>query len=338
MTHFSVAPMMDWTDRHCRFFLRLMSRHARLYTEMVTTGAILHGKAERLLAYDPAEHPIALQLGGSDPADLAACAKVGERFGYDEINLNVGCPSDRVQEGKFGACLMAEPELVAHCVQAMRESVYLPVTVKSRIGIDDKDSYQELVHFIGTVASAGCDTFIVHARKAWLHGLSPKENRTKPPLRYDTVARLKADFPGLKIILNGGINSLEQAEAHVRVFDGVMLGRSAYENPYLLAEVDQRFFGVTSAIPSRAAVLEAFKPYVEAELRRGHRLNSMTRHILGLFQGVRGGRVWRRYLSENAGLPNAGIEVLDRALRAVDEVAAGAPSPSTPSARMDLAG
>ncbi|MEO7425350.1 MAG: tRNA dihydrouridine(20/20a) synthase DusA [Fibrobacteria bacterium] len=325
MTRFSVAPMMDWTDRHCRFFLRLMSRHTCLYTEMVTTGAILHGKAERLLAYDPAEHPIALQLGGSDPADLAACAKVGERFGYDEINLNVGCPSDRVQEGKFGACLMAEPELVARCVQAMREAVYLPVTVKSRIGIDDKDSYEELVHFIGTVAAAGCDTFIVHARKAWLHGLSPKENRTKPPLRYDVVARLKADFPGLKFILNGGITSLEQAEAHVREFDGVMLGRAAYENPYLLAEVDQRFFGEAAEIPSRAAVLEGFKPYVEAELRRGHRLSSMTRHILGLFQGVRGGRVWRRYLSENAGLPDAGIEVLDRALCEVEKVASGAP-------------
>ena len=314
--------MMDWTDRHCRFFLRLMSRHARLYTEMVTTGAIMHGKAERLLAYDAAEHPIALQLGGSDPAALAASAKVGERFGYDEINLNVGCPSDRVQEGKFGACLMAEPDLVAACVRAMRESVYVPVTVKTRIGIDDKDSYEELAHFIGTVSGAGCDTFIMHARKAWLQGLSPKENRTKPPLRYDVVGRLKADFPALRFVLNGGIVTLDQAEAHLRAFDGVMLGRAAYENPYLLAAVDQRFFGETSEIPSRAEVLERFKPYVEAELKRGQRLHSMTRHILGLFQGVRGGRVWRRYLSENASTPSAGLEVLDAALRAAEGVAA----------------
>jgi tRNA-dihydrouridine synthase A len=324
MPHFSVAPMMDWTDRHCRFFLRLLSRHARLYTEMVTTAAILHGKAERLLAYDPAEHPIALQLGGSDPADLAACAKVGERFGYDEINLNVGCPSDRVQEGKFGACLMAEPDLVAACVRAMRESVYLPVTVKTRIGIDDKDSYEELVHFIGTVSGAGCETFVIHARKAWLHGLSPKENRTKPPLRYDVVGRLKTDFPALKFVLNGGITTLEQAEGHLREFDGVMLGRAAYENPYLLAQVDARFFGGASEIPSRAAVIEAFKPYVEAELKHGHRLHSMTRHILGLFHGVRGGGVWRRYLSENAGRPDAGLEVLDGALRAAEGIAAAA--------------
>jgi tRNA-dihydrouridine synthase A len=316
--------MMDWTDRHCRYFLRLISRHTILYTEMVTTGAILHGKAERLLAYDPAEHPIALQLGGSDPADLAACAKVGERFGYDEINLNVGCPSDRVQEGKFGACLMAEPELVAACVRAMRESVYVPVTVKTRIGIDDKDSYQELVHFIGTVAAAGCGTFIIHARKAWLQGLSPKENRTKPPLRYDVVRSLKADFPDLGFILNGGILTLEQAEGHLKEFDGVMIGRAAYENPYILAEVDNRVFGETRAVPSRADIVEAFKPYVEAELKRGQRLHSMTRHIQGLFQGVRGGRIWRRYLSENACLPNAGIDVLDGALRAVEGVAAAA--------------
>ncbi|MEO6096096.1 MAG: tRNA dihydrouridine(20/20a) synthase DusA [Fibrobacteria bacterium] len=324
MPHFSVAPMMDWTDRHCRFFLRLLSKRARLYTEMVTTGAIMHGKAERLLAYDPAEHPIALQLGGSDPADLAASAKVGERFGYDEINLNVGCPSDRVQEGKFGACLMAEPDLVAACVRAMRESVYVPVTVKTRIGIDDKDSYEELAHFIGTVTGAGCDTFIIHARKAWLQGLSPKENRTKPPLRYDVVTRLKSDFPGLQFVLNGGITSLDQAEGHLKSFDGVMMGRAAYENPYLLAQVDSRFFGDPEAIPTRADVVESFKPYVQSELDRGLRLHSVTRHILGLFQGVRGGRIWRRYLSENAGRPGAGLEVLDAALRAVEGVAAAA--------------
>ncbi len=319
-----IAPMMDWTDRHCRFFLRLITKQSRLYTEMVTTGAILHGKAERLLAYDPAEHPIALQLGGSDPADLAACAKVGERFGYDEINLNIGCPSDRVQEGRFGACLMAEPDLVARGVQAMRESVYLPVTVKTRIGIDEKDSYPELVHFIGTVAGAGCDTFIIHARKAWLQGLSPKENREKPPLRYDVVRQLKIDFPKLKFVLNGGITTASQVDGHLAEFDGVMLGRAAYENPYLLAEADSRWFGETGALPSRADLVEAFKPYVEAELKRGIKLHSMTRHILGLYQGVRGGRIWRRYLSENAGRPGAGLEVMDGALQAVQEIAAAA--------------
>ena len=322
----SIAPMMDWTDRHCRFFLRLLSRHARLYTEMVTTGAILHGRAERLLAYDPAEHPVALQLGGSEPGDLAACAKVGERFGYDEINLNVGCPSDRVQEGRFGACLMAEPDLVARGVLAMRESVYLPVTVKTRIGIDEKDSYAELVGFVGTVAGAGCETFIIHARKAWLQGLSPKENREKPPLRYDVVRQLKLDFPALKFILNGGITTAAQVDAHLTEFDGVMLGRAAYENPYLLAEADQRWFGETRAVPSRVELVEAFKPYVEAELKRGHKLHSMTRHILGLYQGVRGGRIWRRYLSENAGRPGAGLEVLDGAVAAAQGMAALTPS------------
>lgn len=316
MKRFSVAPMMDWTDRHCRYFHRILSKHAHLYTEMVTTGAILHGKAERLLAYDAAEHPLALQLGGSEPADLAACAKVGERFGYDEINLNVGCPSDRVQEGRFGACLMAEPQVVARGVAAMKEAVYIPVTVKSRIGIDDKDSYEELVTFIGTVAEAGCSDFIVHARKAWLHGLSPKENREKPPLRYDVVRRLKQDFPALRFSLNGGISSLDQSEAHLREFDGVMLGRAAYENPYMLATVDNRFFGSTTEPLSRVEIIEAFKPYVESELARGIRLHAMTRHILGLFQGIRGGRVWRRYLSERAGQPGAGIEVLDGALQA----------------------
>lgn len=317
----SVAPMMDWTDRHCRFFLRLLSRQMKLYTEMVTTGAILHGKAERLLTYDAAEHPIALQLGGSVPADLAACAKVGERFGYDEINLNVGCPSDRVQGGNFGACLMAEPDLVAQCVAAMKEAVYIPITVKTRIGIDDKDSYEELVHFIGTVGDAGCGDFIIHARKAWLHGLSPKENREKPPLRYDVVRRLKADFPKTHFSLNGGILSLDQAEAHLREFDGVMLGRAAYENPYIMADVDQRFYGATHEKPDRAAVVDLFKPYVEAELQRGVRLHSMTRHILGLFQGIRGGRIWRRYLSENAIKPGAGLEVLEGALQAAQNMA-----------------
>lgn len=319
--------MMEWTDRHCRYFLRLISRNIRLYTEMVTTGAILHGKAERLLTFHPAEHPVALQLGGSNPADLAACAKVGERFGYDEINLNVGCPSDRVQEGRFGACLMAEPGLVADCVAAMREAVDLPVTVKTRIGIDDKDSYEELAGFVTAVSRAGCGTFIIHARKAWLKGLSPKENREKPPLRYDVALRLKTDFPSLRVILNGGIVTLDQAEAHLRDFDGVMLGRAAYDNPFLLAGVDSRLFGEPASPPTRAGIVEAFKPYVEEELSRGQRLHSMTRHILGLFQGVRGGRIWRRYLSENAGRPGAGLEVLDAALQAAEGMAAeGAPS------------
>ncbi len=322
LSRISVAPMMEWTDRHFRFFLRLLSKRVHLYTEMVTTGAILHGKADRLLAFDAAEHPVALQLGGANPAELAASAKVGLQFGYDEINLNVGCPSDRVQGGHFGACLMAEPDLVARCVAAMKDAVHLPVTVKTRIGIDDKDSYQELAHFIGTVSAAGCNTFIVHARKAWLHGLSPKENRTIPPLRYDVVLRLQGDFPRLRFELNGGITTLDQVEAHLKDFAGVMLGRAAYENPYILTAVDGRFFGDQAPISSRAEILEAFKPYVAAELSRGVRLHSMTRHILGLFQGVRGGRVWRRYLSENAGLAGAGLNVLDEALAATQGMAA----------------
>jgi len=316
-----IAPMMDWTDRHCRYFLRLITRQARLYTEMVTTAAIMHGKAERLLAFDPAEHPVALQLGGSDAHDLAACARIGERFGYDEINLNVGCPSDRVQEGSFGACLMADPDLVARGVRAMRDAVAIPVTVKTRIGIDDKDSYEELAHFIGTVAAAGCSTFIIHARKAWLQGLSPKENREIPPLRYDVVGRLRSDFPALAFILNGGIVSADQVDGHLAEFAGVMLGRAAYENPYLLAQADRRWFGVEGGVPSRMDIVEAFKPYVSNELARGQRLHSVTRHILGLFQGVRGGRAWRRYLSENASKPGAGLEVLDGAVAAVRNLA-----------------
>jgi len=328
MKRFAVAPMMDWTDRHCRYFLRLLSKKTFLYTEMVTAAAIMHGKAERLLAYDASEHPIALQLGGADPNDLAASAKVGERFGYDEINLNVGCPSDRVQDGQFGACLMADPALVARCVAAMKEAVYIPVTVKTRIGIDDKDSYEELVNFIGTVANAGCTYFIIHARKAWLHGLSPKENRTKPPLRYDVVLKLKKDFPQLKFELNGGILTLEEAEKQLQDFDGVMLGRAAYENPFILSQVDEKFFGASgeestshSNLRTRRDIIEAFMPYVSDELQRGTRLHSMTRHILGLYQGVRGGRVWRRYLSEHATLPGVGLEVLERALKATEAMA-----------------
>lgn len=303
--------MLDWTDRHCRYFLRLISRHALLYTEMVTTGAILHGDRDRLLGFDPLEHPVAVQFGGSDPADLAGCARIAEGYGYDEINLNVGCPSDRVQRGRFGACLMAEPDLVAECVAAMRAAVAVPVTVKCRIGVDDRDSYEELAHFVQTVAAAGCRVFIIHARKAWLSGLSPKENREIPPLRYDVAAAIKRDFPGLDIVLNGGIVDLDQAEQHLADgFDGVMMGRAAYHNPYTLAEADQRLFRDAHPIPSRQEILEQFLPYVATELARGTRLHTITRHILGLFHGMPGGRVWRRYIGENANRPGAGLEVL----------------------------
>jgi len=309
-----VAPMLDWSDRHCRYFHRLISNHALLYSEMVTTGAILHGNRERHLQFNSEEHPVALQLGGSDPADLALCAKIGEDYGYDEINLNIGCPSDRVQNGRFGACLMAEPALVAECVAAMRQAARVPVTVKSRIGIDDKDSYQELAHFIGTVASAGCETFVVHARKAWLSGLSPKQNRDIPPLRYDVVLQLKRDFPRLNIIINGGITTLDAALELLNDIDGVMLGREIYHNPYLLAEVDARIFNDRHPIKSRKEVILAMIPYVERQLREGVRLNCIARHLLGLFHGVDGARAWRRHISENANKPGADRRVLLDAL------------------------
>ncbi len=317
----AVAPMLDWTDRHCRYFLRLLSRPTLLYTEMVTTGAALHGDRERLLAYDPAEHPLALQLGGCDPGDLARCARIAAEFDYDEVNLNVGCPSDRVQSGRFGACLMAEPELVADGVAAMRTTVNLPITVKTRIGIDDRDSYEALTDFVGRVASGGCEVFIIHARKAWLRGLSPKENREIPPLRYDIVYRLKRDFPDLTIILNGGLRNLDQAEDELRRVDGVMIGRAAYENPYLLADADRRFFGSDTPLPSRHQVIRAFLPYVENQLQQGTPLHCMTRHVLGLFQGIPGARAWRRHLSEHAHRRGAGVEVLEAALRQIPEVA-----------------
>ena len=317
----AVAPMLDWTDRHCRYFLRLLSRPTLLYTEMVTTGAALHGDRERLLAYDPAEHPLALQLGGCDPGELARCARIAADFDYDEVNLNVGCPSDRVQSGRFGACLMAEPDLVAGCVAAMRVAIDLPVTVKTRIGIDDRDSYEALTDFVGRVASGGCEVFIIHARKAWLRGLSPKENREIPPLRYDIVYRLKRDFPDLTIILNGGLRNLDQAEDELRRVDGVMIGRAAYENPYLLADADRRFFGSDTPLPSRHQVIRAFLPYVENQLQQGTPLHCMTRHVLGLFQGIPGARAWRRHLSEHAHRRGAGVEVLEAALRQIPEVA-----------------
>ena len=306
----SVAPMLDWTDRHCRYFLRLITRHTLLYTEMVTTGALIHGDTARFLRFDPAEHPVALQLGGSAPADLAHCARLGADWGYDEINMNVGCPSDRVQNGRFGACLMAEPGTVADCVAAMKAAVTIPVTVKTRIGINDRDSYGELVDFVGTVAQAGCDELIVHARKAWLSGLSPKENRDVPPLRYDIVRQLKRDFPHLTIAINGGIKSLDEAQDFLTDLDGVMIGREAYHNPWMLAEADRLIFGDESSMTSRHEVLERFRPYAERELASGVPLNAMSRHLLGLFQGQPGARAWRRRISERAHLPGAGVDLL----------------------------
>ena len=314
---FSIAPMLDWTDRHCRYFLRQLSRHTLLYTEMVTTGAIIHGKGD-YLAYSEEEHPVALQLGGSDPAALAQCAKLAEARGYDEINLNVGCPSDRVQNGMFGACLMGNAQLVADCIKAMRDVVSIPVTVKTRIGIDDQDSYEFLCDFINTVSGKGeCEMFIIHARKAWLSGLSPKENREIPPLDYPRVYQLKRDFPHLTMSINGGIKSLEEAKAHLEHMDGVMVGREAYQNPGILATVDREIFGIEGADTDPVAVVRAMYPYIERELSNGTYLGHITRHMLGLFQGIPGARQWRRYLSENAHKAGADIEVLEHALRLV---------------------
>ena len=305
--------MMELTTRHFRYFARLLSRHVYLYTEMITVNALLHGDAEYLLRFDPAEHPVAVQLGGSDPAALAAGARLAAEFDYDEINLNVGCPSDRVQTGRFGACLMAEPNLVAECVAAMHAAVAIPVTVKTRIGIDNFDSYEHLIHFISTVATAGCDTFIMHARKAWLHGLNPKQNREVPPLRYDIVHRLKRDLPQLTVILNGGITDLTEAETQLAHVDGVMLGRAAYHNPGLLLDVDHMFYGDEHLTPTAHQAVERLLPYVEAQLQAGAHLHHITRHILGLFQGMRGARAWRRHLSEH-GEKEAGVEVVREAL------------------------
>ena len=313
----SVAPMMDWTDRHCRYFLRLISRHSLLYTEMLTTGALLHGDRGYLLDFHEHEKPLALQLGGSDPAALAVCARHAEQAGYDEINLNVGCPSDRVQSGRFGACLMLEPALVADCVAAMCRAVNLPVTVKTRLGVDDSDSYELLAGLVAQLQEAGAAAVIIHARKAWLQGLSPKQNREVPPLDYSRVYRLKEDFPDLAVYLNGGVTRLAQIEEHLRYVDGVMIGREAYHNPYLLAEVDRRFYGSAVPVPGRRTIVEQFMVYVETQLGRGVRLSQMTRHILGLFNGVPGARAWRRTLSEQAHRPGAGVEVIERALMQV---------------------
>jgi tRNA-dihydrouridine synthase A len=316
---FCVAPMMEWTDRHCRYFLRLISKRTLLYTEMVTADAVLRGDRNRLLQYHVDEHPVALQVGGSDAQGLAQAARVGAEFGYDEINLNVGCPSDRVQAGRFGACLMAEPELVADLIAAMGASAKVPVSVKCRIGIDDQDAEESLDRFIDAVAQGGCRTFILHARKAWLEGLSPKDNRDVPPIDYDRVYRIKVRRPDLTIIVNGGIGSFGEATEHLTHVDGVMLGRAAYQDPYLLAEVDQRLFGEGEPAPSRLDVLDRFMPYAERELARGVRLNQMTRHILGLFHGQPRARAFRRVLAENAHLDGAGLDVL----KAARDVAAG---------------
>ncbi len=312
----SVAPMMDWTDRHCRFFHRLLTPSALLYTEMVTTGAIIHGDADRFLAYNAEEHPLALQLGGSEPDDLAQCARIAEQKGYDEVNLNVGCPSDRVQKGRFGACLMLEPELVGQCVSAMREAVDIPVTVKTRLGVDDFDSYDFMTDFVGQVAEAGCTTFIMHARKAVLAGLSPKQNRAVPPLRYHRVYRLKQQAPGLEIVINGGIDSVEAAKQHLQHVDGVMLGRAAYQNPWLLAECQQQLFTGPDVI-SREDIIDSMQAYIEKQVANGVAVKHISRHLLGLFQGLPGAKAWRRYLSENAFRDDNNAELLTQALAAM---------------------
>jgi tRNA-dihydrouridine synthase A len=313
---------MDWTDRHCRVFHRLMSRRARLYTEMLTTGAIIHGDRRRLLGFDPSEHPVALQLGGSDPADLATAAKIGEEFGYDEINLNVGCPSDRVKDGRFGACLMAEPVLVTDGVAAMKRAVKIPVTVKCRIGIDDQDPEVALDVLARGVVAAGADALVVHARKAWLNGLSPKENRDIPPLDYDRVYRLKAALPDVPVIINGGIGSVAEAARHLDHVDGVMLGRAAYQEPWRLLEVDPELFGEAAPFATMKDVFEAMFPYIEGQLAQGARLHSMTRHFVGAFHGVPGARAFRRHLAENGVRPGAGVDVLRDAIALVEGRAA----------------
>ena len=317
---FSVAPMMDWTDRHCRAFHRTLTKRALLWTEMVTADAVIHGDRERLIGYSDGEHPVVLQLGGSDPAKLAQAAQIAEAFGYDEVNLNCGCPSERVQSGAFGACLMAEPDLVAECVAAMKQAVSIPVTVKNRIAIDDLPARETLFTFIEKVSSAGCTVFTVHARKAWLKGLSPKENREVPPLDYGLVAELKAARPDLTIILNGGITDIDQCREHLKVFDGVMLGRAAYQTPGLLGQVDSELFGEGAMIASADAV-RAFEPYIAERLAEGTSLHAMTRHMLGLFAGQPGARQWRRTLSEQGVKKGAGLEVLRAALGAVEGAA-----------------
>lgn len=313
----SVAPMLDWTDRHCRYFHRLLSKNTWLYTEMVTTGALLHGDVPRFLRFNAAEHPVALQLGGSEPDDLARCAELATEYGYDEVNLNVGCPSERVQKGAFGACLMLEPELVAQGVAAMRRASDLPITVKHRIGIDQQNDYGLLKHFVETVAAAGCSTFIVHARNAVLKGLSPKENREIPPLRYEWVYLLKQEFPSLEILINGGISTLEQMDEHLKFVDGVMIGREAYHNPWWLSAVDERYYGTAANPNTRGQILQQLKGYFTEEMALGVPLAHMTRHVLGLYQGLYGARGFRRLLSDAPRLRRDGLVVLDEALACI---------------------
>ena len=302
--------MMDYTDRHDRYFLRLISKNILLYTEMITCQALLNGDSARLLRYDMSEHPIALQLGGSDANDLSVCAQMAEQAGYDEVNLNVGCPSDRVKSGKFGACLMAEPNLVADCFSAMQSKVSIPVSIKCRTGIDEQDENQQLPLFIKTLADVGCEIFVIHARKAWLLGLSPKENRDVPPLNYLLVYEIKRTFPGLNISINGGVQTLSAARQHLQHVDGVMIGRAAYQNPYILAHVDQAFYGSTAEPITQQAIIHRYLPYVERQLSDGVKLTQITRHIMGLFHGLPGARQWRRYLSENANKPGASSQVI----------------------------
>lgn len=314
----SVAPMLDWTDRHCRYFYRVMSKRTVLYTEMVTTGAIIFGKGD-YLSFNQEEHPVVLQLGGSDPVALTECAKRAEQLGYDEININVGCPSDRVQNGKFGACLMAEPELVAECVNTMQQAVNIPITVKSRIGIDDLDSYEFLHNFIDIVGKAGCQHFIVHARKAWLSGLSPKQNREVPPLDYQRVYNIKADFPQYEISINGGITSLEQAKQHLTHIDGVMIGREIYQNPYLLTQADQQLWGDNTAILSRAEIIDIMAEYCDRHVSEGGKVWHVVRHMLGLCNGLGGARQFRRFISENARREGAKGDFLKEAFAIITE-------------------
>ena len=316
---FSIAPMMDWSDHNCRYFWRLLTKQALLYTEMVTTGALIHGDRKRFLHFNREEHPVALQLGGSDPKDLARCARWAQEWGYDEVNINCGCPSDRVQSGMFGACLMGKPDLVADCVKAMMDSCDIPVTVKHRIGIDHMESYEQLLAFIEPVAAAGCSVFIVHARKAWLQGLSPKENREIPPLNYPWVFQLKKDFPHLTIVVNGGIQTIEECHDHLEHVDGVMLGREAYQNPWMLAQVDEALFGMDSPLKSRDDVIAALLPFAEQHIAQGGQLNHVTRHILGLYHGVPGAKKFRRHLSENAYKKEAGISILAEAYALVSD-------------------
>jgi len=314
----SVAPMLDWTDRHCRYFYRVMSKHTVLYTEMVTTGAIIFGKGD-YLSYNNAEHPVVLQLGGSDPKAMVNCAIKAEQLGYDEININVGCPSDRVQNGRFGACLMGEPALVADCVSSMQNQVNIPITIKSRIGIDDQDSYEFLHQFIDTVAQAGCDHFIIHARKAWLSGLSPKQNRDVPPLDYQRVYKIKADFPDIAISINGGIKSLTEAQEHLQHVDGVMIGREIYQSPYFLSNVDQTLWGSNAPILSREQVLENMAEYIDRYVADGGRAWHVIRHMLGLCNGLSGARQFRRHLSDCSGKKGANSQSLFKAFSYVDD-------------------